>query len=60
MEVEEPLQNISADQDNMDVDILQHTSRQIPEHEPTTKNHTPSNTIPHTANVNKDSDANSL
>ena len=60
MEVEEPPQNISADQDNMDVEILQHTSRQIPEHEPTTKDHTRSNTIPHTANVNQDSDADSL
>ena len=60
MEVEEPPQNISADQENMDVEILQHTSRQIPEHEPTTKDHTASNTIPHTTNVNQDSDADSL
>ena len=60
MEVEEPPQNISADQDNMDVEILQHTSRQIPEHEPITTDHTPSNTIPHTAIVNQNSDADSL
>ena len=60
MEVEEPPQNISADQENMDVEVLQHTSRQIPEHEPTTKYHTPSNTTPHTANVNQGSDADSL
>ena len=60
MEVEEPPQNISADQENMDVEIHQNTARQIPEHEPTTKDHTPSNTIPHTANVNQDSDADSL
>ena len=32
VEVEEPPQNISADQDNMDVEILQHKSPQIPEH----------------------------
>ena len=56
MEVEEPPQNISSDQDNMDVEILQHTARQIPEHEHTANDYTPRNTIPHTANDNKDSD----
>ena len=60
MEVEEPPQNISADQENMDVEIHQNTARQIPEHEPNTKDHTPSNTIPHRANVNHENDADSL
>ena len=60
MEVEEPPQNLSVDQDNIDVEIHPHKARQIPEHETTTKDHTPSNTIPDTASDNKDSDADSL
>ena len=60
MKVVEPPHNLSFDQDNMDVEIHQHTARQIPEPETTTKDHNPSISIPDTANENKDSDADSL
>ena len=44
----------------MDVEILQHTSRQIPKHESTKKGNTTSNMTPCKANDNQDSDADSL
>ena len=33
MDVEESSQNLSADQDNRVLEIVQHTSRQMPEHD---------------------------
>ena len=62
IEVEEPspATNRTADQDNMDVEILQHTSRQIPNHEPTNTGHNSSNTSPPAGNETQDSDEDSL
>ena len=62
MEVEEPLpvSNRTADQDNMDVEILQHTSRQISNNEPTKTGYNPSNRSPPTGNDTQDSDEDSL
>ena len=62
MKVEEPLPvtNLTADQDNMDVEILQHTSRQISNNEPTKTGYNPSNRSPPTGNDIQDSDADSL
>ena len=62
MDVEEPspVTNRTADQDNMDVEILQHTSRHIPSHEPTKTGHNSRNTSPPTGNDTQDSDADSL
>ena len=59
MEVEETLSvtNRTADQDNMDVEILQHTSRQISNNEPTKTGHNSSNRSPPTGNDTQDSDA---
>ena len=62
MEVEEPspVTNRTAGQDNMDVEILQHTSRQIPNHGPTKTGHNSSNTSPPSSNETQDSDEDSL
>ena len=62
MEVEEtlPVNNRTADQDNMDVEILQHTSRQISNNEPIKTGYNPSNRSPPTGNDTQDSDADSL
>ena len=61
MEVEEPLHvtNRTADRDNMDVEILQHIYRQIPNHEPTRKGHSSRSAHPSTASNKQDSDADS-
>ena len=60
MEVEEtlPVTNRTANQDNMDVEIVQHTSRQISNNEPTKTDHNSSNSPP-TGNDIQDSDADS-
>ena len=62
MEVEEPLPvtNRTADQDNIDAKILQHISRQIPNHEPTKTVQNSSNTSSLTGNDTIDSDADSF
>ena len=62
MEVEEtlPVSNRTADQDNMNVEILQHTSRQISNNEPTRTGYNPSNRSPPTATDTQGSDADSL
>ena len=62
MEVEEtlPVTNRTADHDNMDVEILQHTSRQISNNEPTKTGHNSSYRSPSTGNDTQDSDADSL
>ena len=61
MEVEQtlPVTNRTADQDNMDFEILQHTSRQIPNNEPTKTGHNSSNRPP-TGNDTHDINADSL
>ena len=61
MEVEEPLPvtNRTADQDNIDVEILERTSRQIPNYDPTKTGHDSGNTPP-TGNDTQDSDEDSL
>ena len=62
MDVEEPspVTNRTADQDNMDVEILQHTSRQIPNHKPTETGLNSRNTSPPAGNETQDSDEDSL
>ena len=62
MEVEEtlPVTNRTADQYNMDVEILQHSSRQISNNEPTKTGYNPSNRSPPTGNDTQDSDEDSL
>ena len=62
MEVEEtlPVANCTANQGNMDVGVLQHTSRHISNHEPSKTGHNSSNTSPPMRNDTQDSDADSL